>query len=466
MNFNSVEFSAFFVCVLVLYTVVFYRERWRDVLLLAASYFFYMSWNWKYAGLLAFSTIVDYSVGLVLARERRPRARTYILIISLTSNLGLLALFKYYNFFIELSGPAIAMFGWDLSLLRHELLLPVGISFYTFQTMSYTIDVYRGERVLERNFLKFAVFVAFFPQLIAGPIVRAKQFLPQLHHLPNVTTQRFHDGLFLVFKGLSKKVLIADLLATLAVDNVFTHPLTFSSWDLLIGLYAYTFQIYYDFSGYSDIAIGLAKMLGYDLPQNFNRPYLSQNVREFWTRWHISLSTWLRDYLYISLGGSRAAPWRVKMNLMITMFLGGLWHGAALHFICWGVYHGLLLILAGQGPKTEAVRTAAQKVLLQIGCFHLIAFGWLLFRVQDLDNFLDFIRGWSHLTGGTRLSGVFYIILSLGILFHVFPAQRLERFAQWWIMRPVPIQAATYGTLLLIYAGMTLEAPSFIYFQF
>ncbi|MBP8202175.1 MAG: hypothetical protein KAX98_17750, partial [Nitrospira sp.] len=164
--------------------------------------------------------------------------------------------------------------------------------------------------------------------------------------------------------------------------------------------------------------------------------------------------------------GSRVAPWRVKMNLMITMFLGGLWHGAALHFICWGVYHGLLLILARQGPKTEAVRTAAQKVLLQIGCFHLIAFGWLLFRVQDLDNFLDFIRGWSHLTGGTRLSGVFYIILSLGILFHVFPAQRLERFAQWWIMRPVPIQAATYGTLLLIYAGMTLEAPSFIYFQF
>lgn len=466
MNFNSVEFSAFFVCVLCLYTVVFYRERWRDILLLAASYFFYMSWNWKYAGLLAFSTIVDYSVGLLLARQQRPRARTYILIISLTSNLGLLALFKYYNFFVDLSAPAIAMFGWDLSLLRHELLLPVGISFYTFQTMSYTIDVYRGERVLERNFLKFAVFVAFFPQLIAGPIVRAKQFLPQLHHLPSVTTQRFHDGLFLVFKGLSKKVLIADLLATLAVDNVFTHPLTFSSWDLLIALYAYTFQIYYDFSGYSDIAIGLAKMLGYDLPRNFNRPYLSQNVREFWTRWHISLSTWLRDYLYISLGGSRVAPWRVKLNLMITMFLGGLWHGAALHFICWGVYHGLLLILARQGPKTDAVRATAPRVMLQIGCFHLIAFGWLLFRVQDLDNFLDFLRGWSRLTGGTRLSGVFYIILGLGILFHIFPAQRLERFAQWWITRPVPVQAVTYAALLLIYSGVTLEAPSFIYFQF
>jgi len=466
MNFNSVEFLAFFICVLILYTFVFFRERWRDFLLLAASYFFYMSWNWKYAGLLAFSTIVDYSVGLLLAREQRPRVRTYILIISLTSNLGLLALFKYYNFFIDLSGTTIAMFGWDLSLLRHELLLPVGISFYTFQTMSYTIDVYRGEHVLERNFLKFAVFVAFFPQLIAGPIVRAKQFLPQLHHLPNVTAERFHDGLLLVFKGLSKKILIADLLATLAVDNVFTHPLAFSSWDLLIGLYAYTFQIYYDFSGYSDIAIGLAKMLGYDLPQNFNRPYLSQTVREFWTRWHISLSTWLRDYLYISLGGNRVAPWRVKMNLMITMFLGGLWHGAALHFICWGVYHGLLLILARQGPTTEGVRNPAKKVLLQIWCFHLIAFGWLLFRVQDLNTFLDFLYGWSRLTMGTRLSGGFYGILGLGMLFHILPTQRLQQFAQWWILRPVSVQAMTYGTLLLIYAGMTLEAPSFIYFQF
>ena len=466
MNFNSIEFAAFFFCVLILYTLVFYRERWRDVLLLGASYFFYMSWNWKYAGLLAFSTLVDYSVGLVLAREQRPRARLGILVVSLTSNLGLLGLFKYYNFFMDVSAPAMAFFGWDMSLLRHELLLPVGISFYTFQTMSYTIDIYRGENVLERSFLKFAVFVAFFPQLIAGPIVRATQFLPQLHHLPHVTSQRFHEGLFLVFKGLSKKVLIADLLATLAVDNIFTHPLTFSSWDLLIGLYAYTFQIYYDFSGYSDIAIGLAKMLGYDLPQNFNRPYLSQNVREFWTRWHISLSTWLRDYLYISLGGNRVAPWRVKMNLMITMFLGGLWHGAALHFICWGLYHGFLLSISRQGPKTEVSKTAAQKILRQIWCFHLIAFGWLLFRVQDLNNFLEFIQGWGRLTVGTRLSGTFYVVLGLGIVLHLLTSPRLERFAQWWIMRPVPVQAVSYATLLLIYAGMTLEAPSFIYFQF
>jgi D-alanyl-lipoteichoic acid acyltransferase DltB (MBOAT superfamily) len=466
MNFNSPEFLVFFCCVLMLYTLVFYRERWRDVLLLLASYFFYMCWNWKYAGLLALSTVVDYTVGRLLAREQRPRARTWILAISLTSNLGLLALFKYYNFFMDLARPALTAFGWDISLLRHELLLPVGISFYTFQTMSYTIDVYRGERVLERNFLKFAVFVAFFPQLIAGPIVRAKQFLPQLHRPPMVTVERFHDGLLLVFKGLFKKVVLADLLATLAVDKIFAEPLAFSSWDLLIGLYAYSFQIYYDFSGYSDIAIGLARMLGFDLPINFNRPYLSQNAREFWTRWHISLSTWLRDYLYIPLGGNRVAPWRVKLNLMITMLLGGLWHGAALHFVCWGGYHGLLLMLSSNVRKDSSELHPMNTILRQIGCFHLIVFGWLLFRVQDMENFLDFLRGWSHFTGGTRLSPAFYLVLGAGIVFHLIPAKTIDPVSRWWIMRPVPVQAAAYAALLLLYAGVTLEAPSFIYFQF
>ena len=466
MNFNSVEFFVFFSVLLVLYAVAFHRVLWRDLLLLASSYFFYMCWNWKYAGLLALSTCVDYSVGRLLDRATDPRSRRWILIISLISNLGLLAIFKYYNFFMDVAKPAVAAFGWDLSFLQHQLLLPVGISFYTFQTMSYTIDVYRGERVLERSFLKFAVFVAFFPQLIAGPIVRARQFLPQLHHPPAVTFERFHSGLFLVFKGLFKKIVFADLLAALAVDKVFSDPLSFSSWDLLIGLYAYSFQIYYDFSGYSDIAIGLARILGYDLPQNFNRPYLSQNAREFWTRWHISLSTWLRDYLYIPLGGNRAAPWRVKLNLMLTMLLGGLWHGAAMHFVLWGGFHGLLLMLTPQRSQGSPSPTVLGTVLRRLGCFHLIAFGWLLFRVQDMKHFLDFIEGCARLTVGTRLSGVFYLILCAGILSHLSPLPQLERFGQWWIARPVPIQAAAYAVLLILYAGVTLEAPAFIYFQF
>jgi len=466
MNFNSTEFLFFFPSVFILYALLFQHERQRELFLLSASYFFYMSWNWKYAGLLAFSTVVDYSVGRLLVYEQRPKVRRAILVASLVSNLGLLAIFKYYNFFVDLTKPAASFFGWDLSFLRHELLLPVGISFYTFQTMSYTIDLYRGENVLERDFLKFAVFVSFFPQLVAGPIVRAKQFLPQLHRIPNVCAERFHDGLLLVFRGLFKKIVIADLLATLAVDKVFADPSSFSSWDLLFALYGYAFQIYNDFSGYTDIATGLAKMLGFDLPINFNRPYLSQNVREFWTRWHISLSTWLRDYLYISLGGNRVSPMRVRLNLMLTMLLGGLWHGAALHFICWGAYHGVLLTLAHSAPRNDMLANLTIKIWRRICCFHLVLFGWLLFRVQDMQNFLDYVGGLARLSLGTHFSGVFYTVLGLAVILHVVPFRHVEPLAKWFLVRPAPIQAALYAGLLLLYCGLSIEAPSFIYFQF
>jgi D-alanyl-lipoteichoic acid acyltransferase DltB (MBOAT superfamily) len=332
--------------------------------------------------------------------------------------------------------------------------------------MSYTIDLYRGENVLEKDFLRFAVFVAFFPQLVAGPIVRAKQFLPQLHELPNVTVERFHDGLLLVFRGLIKKIVIADLLATLAVDKVFAEPSAYSSWDLLVALYGYTFQIYNDFSGYSDIAIGLAKMLGFDLPLNFNRPYLSQNVREFWTRWHISLSTWLRDYLYISLGGNRGSWIRVRVNLMVTMLLGGLWHGAALHFIFWGAYHGVLLVLTRATPRISEPSSICRTIARQIGCFHLIVFGWLLFRVQDMQNFTDYIQGLASLRGGSKLSDIFYLVLAGAVVTHIVPMRRIETVSAWFLTRPVPVQAAVYATLLLLFCGLTFEAPSFIYFQF
>jgi alginate O-acetyltransferase complex protein AlgI len=464
--FNSPQFLFFFPAVLVLYTLAFHRDRWREIVLLVASYVFYMSWNWKYGGLLALSTVVDYSVGRLIVREERQNMKKTILAISLTSNLGLLAVFKYYNFFVDLTTPAGSWLGLDLSWMHHELLLPVGISFYTFQTMSYTIDLYRGEKVLEKDFLRFAVFVAFFPQLVAGPIVRAKQFLPQLHGRPNVTVERFHEGLLLVFRGLFKKIVIADLLATLAVDKVFAEPSAYSSWDLLVALYGYAFQIYNDFSGYSDIAIGLARMLGFDLPLNFNRPYLAQNVREFWTRWHISLSTWLRDYLYIPLGGNRGSWIRVRVNLMITMLLGGLWHGAALHFIFWGAYHGALLVLTRAAPRISEPSPVYRIIARRIGCFHLIVFGWLLFRVQDTQNFIDYMQGLVNLTGGTKLSDVFYLILGTAVVTHVVPMRQIETASAWLLARPVPVQAALYATLLLLFCGLTFEAPSFIYFQF
>ena len=466
MSFNSAEFLFFFPLVLVAYTLTFHRERWREVALLLASYLFYMSWNWRYAGLLILSTVVDYSVGRLIVREPRPEIRRIILVASLCSNLGMLCLFKYYNFFVELVGPATTAFGLDVSFLRHELLLPVGISFYTFQTMSYTIDLYRGEKVLEKDFLKFAVFVAFFPQLVAGPIVRAKLFLPQLHRVPMVTHERVHSGLLLVFRGLFKKVVIADLLGSLAVDQVFSNPVAFSSWDLLIALYAYTFQIYYDFSGYSDIAIGLARILGFDLPQNFNRPYLSQSVREFWTRWHISLSTWLRDYLYISLGGNRVPPWRMRVNLMITMLLGGLWHGAALHFIVWGAYHGFLLMLErrdGGGVVPCGRWTIMRR---QVVCFHLIVLGWFLFRVQDLPNLVQYIEGFVKNGMGTQFHGLFYMILGLAIVLHIISMEKWKEIESRFLMFPAPVQAGAYALLLVLYCGFTLESPAFIYFQF
>jgi alginate O-acetyltransferase complex protein AlgI len=466
MSFNSAEFLFFFPLVLVAYALTFHRERWREVALLLASYLFYMSWNWRYAGLLMLSTVVDYSVGRLIVRESRPEVRKIILVASLCSNLGMLCLFKYYNFFVELVGPATTAFGLDVSFLRHELLLPVGISFYTFQTMSYTIDLYRGEKVLEKDFLKFAVFVAFFPQLVAGPIVRAKLFLPQLHRVPMVSHERVLSGLLLVFRGLFKKVVIADLLGVLAVDQVFANPATFSSWDLLIALYAYTFQIYYDFSGYSDIAIGLARILGFDLPQNFNRPYLSQSVREFWARWHISLSTWLRDYLYISLGGNRVSPWRMRMNLMITMLLGGLWHGAALHFIAWGAYHGFLLML-GRRDGGGAVPCGQWTIMRrQVVCFHLIVLGWFLFRVQDLSNFVQYIEGFVKNGMGTQFHGLFYMILGLAIALHIAPMEKWKELEMRFLMFPAPVQAGAYALLLVLYCGFTLESPAFIYFQF
>ena len=383
MNFTTPEFFLFLPAVLLIYVFVFHREHARDTFLLVASYVFYMSWNWQYAGLIAFSTLVDYTVGLKLEKAQGDKTRKGLLLISLCVNLGLLAVFKYFNFFMDSLGDLAGVFGWSLDVPVLRVLLPVGISFYTFQTLSYSIDLYRRKIPVERSLLKFALFVSFFPQLVAGPIVRASEFLPQLRREPNVNERRFHSGLLLVFRGLIKKCLFADLLAVLVVDAVFQNPGDFSSWDLMLALYGYTFQIYNDFSGYSDIAIGIGKMLGFDLPKNFNRPYYARNVREFWSRWHISLSTWLRDYLYIPLGGNRGTKARVTRNLMITMLLGGLWHGAALNFILWGGYHGLLLVLARGQSRSDMPAPLRVRLRQRFVCFHLVVLGWLFFRIQS-----------------------------------------------------------------------------------
>jgi alginate O-acetyltransferase complex protein AlgI len=466
MNFNSPEFAVFLPVVLVLYGFVFHRERARDVFLLAASYFFYMSWNWKYAGLILLSTVVDYWVGRAMASESRDAVRKTLLVCSLVVNLGVLAIFKYFNFFVDSVAQMGSLFGLELSVIHLNVLLPVGISFYTFQTLSYTIDLYRRKIEYEPDFLKFAVFVSFFPQLVAGPIVRAAQFLPQLHRVPLLSDERFQSGLLLVFRGLFKKIVIADLLASFGVDAVFASPSDYSSFTLLVALYAYAFQIYNDFSGYSDIAIGVARMMGFDLPVNFNRPYMATNVREFWTRWHISLSTWLRDYLYIPLGGNQGSRWLTSRNLMVTMILGGLWHGAATNFVLWGAWHGILLILARGQPRTVVTDNPWRIFAARFLCFHLIVFSWLLFRISSVDTLIEYLAGLASLTGGTVLHPAFFVVLLLAAGIHFTPKAWIDRVSYRLIRFPVPVQAAGYTGLLLIFSGLSLGTPAFIYFQF
>lgn len=468
MNFNSVEFLVFFPAVLLLYALVFRQERRRDLLLLIASYVFYMSWNWRYAGLILFSTGTDYLIGRRLGRESNPRHRRNLLILSLCVNLGLLGFFKYNNFFVGSVGELLRWVGLDVSLgeFEHSFLLPVGISFYTFQSLSYTIDLYRERIPVERDFVKFALFVAFFPQLVAGPIVRASEFLPQLQRTPPVTRERILSGTSLMFRGLFKKILIADLLAGLGVDAVFADPGSYSSLTLLLAVYGYSFQIYNDFSGYSDIAIGAGRILGFDLPDNFNRPYLSQNVREFWTRWHITLSTWLRDYLYIPLGGNRGSPLRVRANLMITMLLGGLWHGAAWNFVLWGGWHGLLLVLARRAPKVYEDTSVGAIWTRRVLTFHLLVISWLLFRIDSVSELKTYLSGMSQLTGDTQLSLAFVGVLTAAAGVHFLPKSLADRLQISFIQAPVVVQAAVYAGLITLFAAMSFGAPAFIYFQF
>jgi len=467
VNFNAPEFALFFPVVLLVYAALFKRERPRELWLLAASYFFYMSWNWKYAGLLLLSTAIDFLLGQRLHDSHDPAQRKRLATISVAVNLGLLGVFKYFNFFLDVARDSLQLFGRDLPFQPLDVLLPVGISFYTFQSLSYTIDIYRREITPEKDFARFALFVSFFPQLVAGPIVRAVDFLPQLHGERRIRSEDFREGLFRIFRGLFKKVVLADLLANFGVDAVFASPSSYSSLDLYLALCGYAFQIYNDFSGYSDVAIGASRMMGFKFPENFNRPYLAQNVREFWTRWHISLSTWLRDYLYIPLGGNRGAKGRTSFNLLATMLLGGLWHGAAMNFVLWGAYHGALLMFARSADRHSREQVGAGLLLWRrLVCFHVVLGGWLLFRVTSLEHLGEYLQGFARFSAGTQLSAGYFGALALALVAHFSSQAQIERFGQRIAALPAPLQGALYASLVLVFCALTLQAPAFIYFQF
>jgi len=464
MLFNSPAFALFLPLMLAVYWSL--RGTPRRWSLLIGSYFFYGWWDWRFLSLLILSTCVDYFVSQRIEAQSDVRRRRGLLLISVVTNLGLLATFKYFNFFADSARAALAVFGVDSPLPALDVLLPMGISFYTFQTLSYTIDVYRGGKA-ERSLLNFAIFVACFPQLVAGPIMRASELLPQIGQRKTFAGVDWSTGVFRIFRGLFKKMVIADALAVY-VDTAFAAPGEFTGISAWIALYAYAFQIYMDFSGYTDVAIGVGHLLGLRLTENFDRPYVAASPSEFWRRWHITLSTWLRDYLYIPLGGSRRGSWITKRNLFITMALGGLWHGAAWTFVAWGIYHGVLL--AGErmlGMRKRATdgqpRQWGTRLLSIVVMFHLTCLGWLLFRAPDWSTVMAFLESLFDFSGdvrGLRCAA----IVALCMFAHAWPFWKTlgERFARLPAAGQGVLAAMSLWALLLL----SPHAQPFIYFQF
>lgn len=477
MLFNSLEFFAFFAIVYALYLVLPHRAQNR--MLLVASYVFYGWWDWRFLSLIAASTVVDYFCGLRLAEDREASHRKRWILLSLTSNLGLLGFFKYYDFFVTSAEAALAGLGVDAAGFRLDIVLPVGISFYTFQTLSYTLDIYRGSLKPTRDFLDFALFVAFFPQLVAGPIERASRLLPQVTERRSIRPEQFRDGLYLIGWGLFKKVMIADRCAVI-VNQVFANHTAYSSFEQLLAIYAFTFQIYCDFSGYSDIARGLAKLMGFELMLNFNLPYFSRNPSEFWRRWHISLSTWLRDYLYISLGGNRGRAARTYRNLMITMVLGGLWHGAQWTMVLWGAYQGTLLVVHRYYRTLRPGKPAGERnpifhALTIFLFFQAICFGWLIFRAESVGQIADFTGSMLHgLEWGERsgemLAQLALLVLPL-MLFQWCQYRRGDLML--WVHAPATVRIATAAAMAglalaywILFQSALGASGEFIYFQF
>ncbi len=453
MLFNTFDFAAFFLVVYAVYRALPWRAQ--NHLLLVASYVFYGLWSWKFLGLIAASTVVDYLCARGIHRSGDPRRRKALLWLSLAVNLGALGFFKYYNFFAENLGQLLLTLGLNPRSMHLDIVLPVGISFYTFQTMSYSIDVFRRRLEPTDDPLAFATFVALFPQLVAGPIERASHLLPQLLGPRRVDRAAIRGGLWLLLVGYFKKTVIADNLAPIA-DAAFAAPLNIGSLQMLIGIYAFAFQIYGDFSGYSAIARGLARLMGFDFMQNFDRPYLATDPSDFWRRWHISLSTWLRDYLYIPLGGNRRGAARTWINLCLTMLLGGLWHGAAWHFVAWGAYHGGLLVAHRiLQPVLAALRLPrAVKIAL---FFQLTCVGWVLFRVTELGDVVDIARSLAQPLELTPYVGAMaaYLGLLIAPLALAAPEPRGLR---------ARLGALVMTVFILVFGSTT--AHEFIYFQF
>ena len=468
--FNSALFLGLFVVFYSIYILSRKTHYFRITYVVLFSLFFYYKSSGFYFWILLFSSVVDYSLSRLIFVESQKFYRKFYLILSLVINLGMLAYFKYTNFFIDNYNT---LFSGNMKF--EDIILPVGISFYTFQTLSYTIDVYRKELEPTKSFIDFLFFVSFFPQLVAGPIVRASDFIPQIYEKLKLTKEDFNRALFLIIGGLLKKAVISDYISSNFVDRVFDAPNSYTSFENLMASYGYAIQIYCDFSGYSDIAIGLALLMGFWLPDNFRTPYQSASITEFWRRWHISLSSWLRDYLYISLGGNRKGKIRTYFNLFMTMLLGGLWHGASWKFVVWGVLHGMALVVEkffGQFiklPKNVFVRTI--QVILT---FHFVVFCWLFFRAKDFTTAFQIAENITKLTFNlnqwhTIILGYknVFLLIAIGVIWHFIPVKTLAGMQKTFTSLPLVAKAIILGLIYwVVYATASADTQPFIYFQF
>jgi alginate O-acetyltransferase complex protein AlgI len=467
VHFASLAFLGFFLAVFAVYWTL-PRHRWRMTWLLLASCVYYASWHPWLLLLIAFSALTDYGAALWLETLQAPRLRRTVLIGSITINLGLLAFFKYVNFFLATSQSLLTVFGWQSSPLHLNLVLPLAISFYTFETISYVVDVYRGRTKAVRNPLDYALFIMFFPHLMAGPIVRPHDFLPQVQRRKRFSWDRLELGVRLFLVGLFRKAVLADSLAAI-VDPVFAAPAGQSSSAAWLATLGYAMQIYCDFSGYSDMACGLAHTLGFKLPVNFRQPYLATSITDFWHRWHVSLSTWLRDYLFIPLGGSRGGRWRTCLNLMATMLLGGLWHGANWTFVFWGFYHGLLLVLQRVCRLPLWLAGWAARPVWIVATFLGVCIGWVFFRAQSFTDAGALLTRMAWPTAGTgldRQAGLVVIACMLVVLVENV-LYRWTGLRKWLGRLPAPVLGASTAAVLLLYLLLLPEERrGFLYFQF
>ena len=464
MLFNSVQFFIFLIVTLTLfYSWPLSPTPWRRIILLVASYFFYMSWNWKFIPLLLTLTIIDFFCAKWIVRTEGPK-RKLAMIVSVAANLGFLGFFKYYNF---LANNVALLSDKPDHAFYLNIVLPLGISFHTFQSISYVIDVYRGEQEPIRSFLDYAVFIAFFPQLVAGPIVRAREFFGDLFNWHPPSLDDVQSGVFLVFIGLAKKMAFADQFAIVAdsyFNNLAANPGAVPAWT---GTIAFAMQIFFDFSGYTDIAIGTAKLFGFHFPLNFARPYLATSITDFWHRWHMSLSRWLRDYLYIPLGGNRRGELNTYRNLMLTMLLGGMWHGASWNFMIWGGYHGMLLSVERMGRGKIRDVAAWQNPLRVLVTFVLVTIGWVFFRAKTFaDTSYVLHQMFTNMHGSSLLLHRHYAMIAVTLVIALLEErwQVIDRIVEG----PRWVQATAFASIALVIElfGVIDQTIPFVYFQF